>query len=857
MGFYRLLLFAYPKSFRAEYGDELCAVFARERREASGVGTLALWAAAILDILFNALRVHWDILRQDVRYTLRTLGRAPGFTFTAIAVAALGIGATTAAFTMVDHVLLRPLPFPAQDRLVKLYQNYSSKGLDDLSPANYRDWKQMSSSFEAMGAYNSREVNLTGTGDPRTLPSAAFTVDLFGVFSVQPLLGRVFSEDDNRDSAAPTVVLSYDLWQSLFDADPGVLGRKVVLNDGSYTVIGVMPRTFYFPTREARLWTLLRFAPDAFADRTDNYIYGVARLKTGVPIEQARADVSAVARRLALAYPKQLAKTGATVMFVRDDVSGQSLMMLKVLFGAALCVLLIACTNLASLLLARALGRRKELAVRAAMGAGRERLVRQMLTESLLLSFAGGILGVLIAKAALPLLVRLVPVTLPIAQTPSMDMRVLLVAAFITGGTGIVFGVVPALRMFRSDGLREGSRSGVGGRKERLRSALVVAEVTGSVILLVCCGLLIRALGRVQAVDPGFRSENVLTLRTALPVPKYEKRSQREAFYRRVLTDLRQLPGVTGAAYTSFLPMVVGGGIWPVQIQGRPEDLANRRTASLRFLTPGYFSVMGIPLLMGRDIADGDTFEAPWVAVVSQSFLDRYWPGENPLGRHFDFGNHDRAVVGVASNVKVRGLERSNEPQVYLSYQQHDQVSLYYAPKDLAIRASGDPLTLAPSVRKIIHDADAELPISNLRPLTEIVDLQTASRKVQVLVLGAFAFIAFLLAATGIHGLLAFAVSSRMQEIGVRIALGARSSNILGMVLRDGVTLAGIGVAIGVAGAYAAARLLESLLAGVTPGDITTFAAAILLALLMTLAGSLLPALRAMRVDPVTAIRVE
>jgi predicted permease len=857
MAFYRFLLLAYPKSFRSEYGDELCAAIARQRREASGVGVTALWLGAIFDILLNALRVHGDILGQDIRYTLRTLRRAPGFTFTAITVAALGIGATTAAFTMVDHVLLRPLSFAAQDRLVKLYQNRGAQGRDDLSPANYRDWKQMSSSFDATSAYNSRSVNLTGIGDPRTLASAAFTVEMFGVLGVHPLLGHVFTADDNRENAPQAVVLSYQLWQTLFDGEADVLGRKLSLNDGSYTIIGVMPKTFYFPTREAQLWTLLRFAPDAYADRSDTYIYGVARLKSGVSIKQASADLSAVARRLALAYPKELATVGATVMFVRDDVSGQSLLMLKVLLGAALCVLLIACTNLANLLLARALGRRKELSVRAAMGAGRERLVRQMLTESLLLSLAGGVLGVLIAKAALPLLVRLVPVALPIAEVPSMDLRVLFFAALITAGTGIIFGVAPALRMFRADGLSEGSRSGVGGRKERLRSALVVAEVTGSVILLVCCGLLIRALWNVQSVDPGFRSGNVLTLRTILPMPKYEQRPPREAFYRRVLTGVLQLPGVTGAAYTSFLPMVMGGGIWPVEIQGHPEDLAQRRTASLRFLTPGYFSVMGIPLVMGRDISESDTFKAPWVAVVSQSLVDRYWPGENPIGRHFDIGNHDRTVVGVSRDVKVRGLERSNEPQVYLSYLQHDQVSTYYAPKDLAIRCSGDPLALASAVRKIIRTADAELPISNLRPLAEIVDLQTAPRLVQVRVLGSFAFIAFLLAATGIHGLLAFSVSSRIQEIGVRIALGARSRNILGMVLRDGMLLAVIGVCLGIAGAYAAARLLESLLAGVKPGDVSTFAAAVLLALLMTLAGSLLPALRAMRVDPVTAIRVE
>ena len=859
MTFYRWLLHVYPSSFRTEYGEELCAVFATERREASGLGIPVFWIGAILDVLINAFRVHLDIFLQDFRYTLRTLGRSPGFAFTAVIVAALGIGATTAAFTMVDHVLIRPLPFPDPDRLVNLYEDKAALGQHDwdIAPANFRDWKQGSSSFENMGAYFHGPANLVGEGEPQTVQAAELTVDLFPTLGVQPLLGRVFSSDDNRDSAPATVVLSYGLWQTVFASDAGVLGRKMILDDGSYTVVGVMPKTFAFPTREAQLWKLMRLRPDAYADRNDNYLYGVGRLKRGVSMEKARADLGAIAGRLAQAYPKELAQTGATVRLMHDDVSGQALLMLKVLLGAALCVLLIACTNLANLLLARAMVRRKELAIRAAMGAGRERLVRQMLTESLFLALMGGALGVIIAKLALPLLTRLAPVYLPIVATPSMDLRVLLFAALITCGTGIVFGVIPALRIFRSDAMREGSRSGVGGRKERIRSILVIAEVTGSLVLLVSCGLLIRALWRIQAVDPGFRSKHVLTLRTMLPMPKYEKRAPREAFYRRVLTETRQLPGVTGAAYTSFLPMVMGGGIWPVEVQGHPEDIAKRRTASLRFITPGYFSVMSIPLVSGRDVSDSDTFEAPFVAVVSESFVKRYWPGENPLGRHFDFGNHDRVVVGVVRDIKVRGLERTNEPQVYLSYKQHDQVGLFYAPKDLAVRSSGDPLALAPAIRRIIHQADASQPVANMRTLGDIVELQTASRVVQVRVLGAFALIAFLLAATGIHGLLAFAVSSRTQEIGVRIALGARSQGILAMILRDGMVLAGTGILLGVGLAYGAGRLLQSLLAGVTPGDLETFAAAILLSALMTLAGSLLPALRAMRVDPVTAIRME
>jgi predicted permease len=520
-------------------------------------------------------------------------------------------------------------------------------------------------------------------------------------------------------------------------------------------------------------------------------------------------------------------------------------------------VLLVACTNLANLLLARAMTRRRELAVRAAMGAGSERLVRQMLTESLVLSIAGGTLGVFLAVAALPMLTKLIPVYLPIAEVPQVDLRVLLFAVGITVATGVGFGVLPALRVTRSRdsaGLRETSRAG-GGRRERVRSTLVIAEVALSVVLLVSCGLMIRALWKIQAVDPGFRSENVLTLRTSLPMPKYEKNATREQFYQKVLAQAQRLPGVSGAGYTSFLPIVLGGGVWPVEAEGHPEPLSSRQSASARFVTPGYLAAMGTPLRAGRDVSESDTLASPRVAVVSESFVRRYWPGENPIGRHFNFGAYDLMVVGIVGDVRVRGLERIAEPQVYMPYRQ-PQMSAYYAPKDLVARGT-DVANLAPALRRIIHEADPAQPVVSVRLLSDIVDSNTAPRRVQVDVLGAFAAIAFLLAAIGIHGVLAFAVSNRTQEIGVRMALGARGGDILSMILRDGVMLALAGIAVGVVLAYGAGRTLEALLDGVAPSDTATFASAIALCLLMTVAGSLIPAVRAVRIDPVSAIRTE
>jgi predicted permease len=860
---YRALLHLYPASWRAEYGDEMAALFADRRRAASsGIAILALSLEALADLLTGAAAIQFDHLRQDLRYTARTFRRAPGFAATAIAIAAVGIGATTAAFTMVDHVLIRPLPFAHQERIVKLYEDHPAQGsrFVDMSPANYRDWKRMSKSFQLTGAFRGLSVNLTGQGDPRTLDGASVTSEIFPLLGVQPALGRYFDQRDDSDSAPGTAVLSYGLWQSEFGADPNILGRAINLYEIPYIVIGVMPKSFYFPSRAARLWTPMRWAPRDFEDRLNTYIFGIARLKPDVSLQQAQAELSTIAGQLARAYPKELARTGATVILLRDDVSPQALLMLKVLLAAALCVLLIACTNLANLLLARAMVRRRELAVRTALGAGRERLIRQMLTESLVLALAGGSLGLLIARSALPLLVRLVPTSLPIAEVPPIDIRVLLFTLLLIGVTGIVFGIIPALRIFRGQNggdLREGGRSGIGGHRERLRSALVVAEIAGSVVLLVGFGLLTHALWRIQSTDPGFVADRVLTLRTALPIPRYQSASARAPFYRHVLDAARQLPGVTGAAYTSFLPMVNRGGIWPVEIEGRPQDVTQRSTASLRFVTPGFFPAMGIPLLQGRDIAERDTNESPYVAIVSQSFVRRYWTGENPLGRHIDFGNHNRLVIGVVGDIRVRGLERQSEPQVYLSWQQPDDVSPWYAPKDLVVRSGAGTGELVPALRRIIHEADPGQPVSDVRPLTEIVHAETASRRVQLGVLGAFGLTAFLLAAVGIHGLLSFTVSSRTQEIGVRIALGAQRSDIMRMTLRDGFQLAAIGIVIGAALAYGAGRLLASLLAGVQPDDLATFAAACLLALLMTLAGSFLPALRAVRVDPATALRAE
>jgi putative ABC transport system permease protein len=858
---YRVLLHLYPASWRAEYAAEMGAVFNARLRSARGFGVLALWISALLDTLHNAFLVHCDLLWQDVRYALRTFRRAPGFAVTAIGIAAVGIGATTAAFTMVDYSLIRPLPFPHQDRLVRLYADHGGEKYWDLSPGIYRGWKLSSTSFQSMGAYSGATMNLTGQGEPQTLDGSRVTGEVFSILGVQPVIGRAIAMEDDRESSPATVVLSYGLWQRVFGGDTGILGKTINMYDKPYTVIGVMPKTFYFPNRDAQFWVPMRWAPEDFQNLLDTYIYGIGLLKPGVSVEHALAELKTVAGRMAQEFPNELKTTSAQVLLVRDDIADQPKLMLKVLMGAALCVLLIACTNLANLLLARAMMRRRELAVRTALGAGRERLIRQALTESLMLSGAGGALGVLIAKAALPLLTRLVPVVLPVAEVPPIDGRVLFFAAVLTCLTGICFGAIPALRASRGNRaleLHEGGRSGIGGRREHLRSVLVIAEVAMSIVLLAGFGLLAQALWRVQAIDPGFRADHVLTLRTSLPMPRYRTTEAREPFYSRVLAEVRQLPGVTSAAYATWLPMVPGfGGIWLVEAEGHPEDASHQKTASLRYVTPGYFATLGIPLRAGRDVEERDTNTSEYVALISESLARRYWGDQNPVGRHVNVGNNERRIIGVVGDVKFRGQERQNEPQVYCSWKQPNNVSPNYAPKDLAIRTSGDPMLLAPALYRIIHAADPSEPVINVRSLEDIVDAGTASRRVQLWVLGAFGAMAFLLAAVGIHGLLSFAVSTRTQEIGVRMALGAQRGDILAMTLWDGMRLSAIGLVLGVALAYGAGRLLQALLAGVKPDDVGAFGAAAALAVLMTLAGCALPAWRAVRIDPTTAIRTE
>lgn len=863
---YRALLRLYPPSFRAEYAAELTRTFdAQVRDRGAFLGVLA----AIGDVVPNAIGAHWEILKQDLQYTARTLVNARGFAAAAILVTALGVGANTATFSVADFVLVRPLPYKDPHELVRLCEGPKDGGgwgcMNQLSPANLRDVVNSTNSFESWGAWTGWSVNLVGHGDPQRISAVQVTPQLIPLLGVAPLLGRVFEHPTPRElrtpeSDASSVVLSHGLWQTQFGGDPGVLGKRLLLDGTPYVVIGVMPATFRFPSNDVQLWMPLALPDQTFENRQNTYLDGIARLRDGATFEQGRAELAGIFTRLQREYPESNGETGFSYFYQRDYVMPRNRLMILALCGASLCMLLLTCANLANLLLARAASRERELAVRAALGAGRERLVRQMLTESVTLALLGGVAGVGAAALAMPLLQLVLPAGMPVAGGPSLDGRVLVLAAGFTALTGLGFGLIPALRVGGGttgfSALREGARGG--GGRQRLRATLVAIEVAVSVMLLISSGLFIRAIWRVQGVDPGFKPEGVVTMRTDLPLPKYAEPAARAAFYDRVLTEVRALPGVEHAAYTSGVPMVLWGGIAGVEIPGREIAPSRREGVAFRLASSQYFNAIGIPLRSGRDLADDDIPGRQLVAVVSQSFIDKYWPGDVGLGKQFVIREDLRTIVGIVGDVKTRGLERTNEPQVYLPAKQPPgtgQLGGLYVPKDLVIKAPTQQLSVVPAVREAVRRADADQPVANVRMMTEIVNGQFATRNAQLRILGALALLALLLSAVGIHGLLAFTVAQRGREIGVRLALGAEPRSVARMVVSDATRMALIGVIPGVIGAYLAARAMTALLFGVEPGDPWTIIGAASLCLATAVVAALRPAVRAARVNPIAALK--
>src|SRR5215831_7318684 len=759
---------------------------------------------------------------QDLRYAWRTLRRSPGFTATAIAIIALGIAATVAAFTVLDYVLLRPLPFPQPDRLVRIYQSDLARGVPRLeaSPPNFTDWRAGSTSFSAMASFLfNNPMTLLGDGEPRQIDTAAFDADVLTVLGVRPLVGRGFTAADLKGNFLGVVLLRYDFAVTMFGSPSAALNRTITLDNRARTVVGVMPAGFTFPSRDPEVWVPMVPFDILGQSRTNLVLNVVARLRPAVSIGQAQSEMNVMAGRLQLAYPKDNAGVSISVVDMRDVVSPQARMLVWTVFAAAFCLLLIVCTNLTNLLLARAVARRQEMAVRAAIGAGPWRLVKQLLTESAVLAAAGGLLGLVIAMAAVPLVARMVPDVLPVSGAPAVDLRVLAFAVASTIVTCLAVGVVPALRSSRTvDAQVLRARAGVA--VGRLRSALVLAEVAATVTLLVGGGLLVKAMWRVQSVDLGFHADGVLTLRTNLPFLKYPNYDARRGFYDRVLSETRALPGVVSAGYTTGLPLVLGAGIMQITVPGVVDDPAQTPRASIRFVTPDYFATMRIPLRGGRFVDARDNAASAPAAVISEALARRLWPGQDPIGRELVIFKDKRTVVGVAGDIIVRGLERTSEPQIYMSPLQLAPFGIFYAPRDLVVRTSGDAMALAPAIRRIIHSADPEQVITNLR-------------------------------------LFAYTVQSRTREVGVRIALGAAPRVIARMFLQQGVVLGVMGVAFAMPLAYAAARAMNALLFGLSAADPSVYLIAGSVALLMTIASSVMPAVRAAGIDPAITIRNE
>jgi putative ABC transport system permease protein len=805
-------------------------------------------------------------LVQDLRYGWRMLRKKPGFTAVAIIIMALGIGANTAIFSLVRAVLLRPLPFANPDRLVMVWEDATFIGFpkNTPAPANYADWKARNEVFEDMAALDYHGFNLTGDDEPEKVYAFGVTASFFPLLGVEPLLGRVLTAEDDRPEASKVVVISYPLWQSRYGGQSSIVGREILLNDEKYTVVGVMPRGFQFLHPEIRLWVPSGFTAKTLADRDDHYLQVVARIKPGVTLNQANSNIKTIQAQIERDYPNDAGLLGANVISLGEELTGETRRPLIVLLVAVAFVLLIASANLANLLLSRALSRTKEIAVRTALGGSRRRLVRQLLTESVLLSLAGGISGVLVAFWSFDFLRHLIPQGLSLFVDLRIDWAVLAFTLALSVITGTMFGLAPALQSSRVDlneALKQGGgRTSLSAGHRRLQSAMVVGEVALAMVLLVGAGLLIKTFARLRDQYSGLRAERVLTLRTQLPEGRYKDAQRRFAFYEQVLERVTALPGVV-AAYTTSVPLEWKGGTNSITIEGRPVEPGVIYDAIHRQISPDYFKAMGIALKQGRFFNEVDNQQSMPVVIINETMAREFWPDENALGKRFKQGGGNThapwaTIVGIVADLRQMGAEAPVKAEMYLPYRQAVQ-QYWYAPRDLVIRTSVEPLSLAGAVIGKVHEVDADQPVSNIRTMKDVLGEQFGQRETGTTLLGVFAALAMLLAAIGLYGVLSYFVSQRIPEFGVRIALGAQSRDILWLVLKRGMGLALVGLAIGLAGSFALMRLIESLLFEVSASDPAVFGLIALLLAAAAFAACYIPVRRAMKIDPMVALRYE
>lgn len=805
-------------------------------------------------------------LIQNLRYGLRGLWKNPGFTAVAVLSLALGIGANTAIFSLVNEVLLKPLPFRDPDRLAMIWEDSTAIGFprDTPAPANYVDWKTQNRVFDDVAALNWLNYNLTGDGEPEKIMAFGVTANLFPLLGVQPALGRDFSADEDKPDAGKVVILSHGLWQRRYGGVAGILGKEILLNYEKHTVIGVMPAGFQFLQSYIGLWVPAAFSQQELASRGNHYLNVVARLKPGVTAEQAQADIASITARIAKSYPTEAENLKAAVVPMREELAGESRRPLMILLAAVGFVLLIACANIANLLLARAANRRREIAIRTALGASRSRIVGQLLTESVLLAGIGGSIGLLFASWSFRFLQKLIPPGMAQTTELKIDSPVLVFALAVSLVTGIIFGLLPALQASKVDfneTLKQGGRGGLSAGGNRLRGALVIAEVALALVLLAGAGLLIQTLYNLQNQYSLFQPEKILTMRTVLPDGKYDEHPKRVAFYDQVLERLKGLPGVVSAGYTTSMPLQWKGGANGFTIEGRPERNNLGTNANHRQVSAEYLQTMGISLREGRYFGNQDDEQAIPVVLVNETLARQHWPNESAVGKRIKNGRADstqpwRTIVGVVADVRQMGLDAPVKAEMYFPYRQITSHG-FFRPRDLAIRTNGNPMDLVAAARREIRAVEPDQPIANIATMAEQLGEEMQQRRVGMILLASFAALALLLASLGIYGVLAYFVAQHTPEIGVRLALGAQRRDVLALVLKKGMTLAGAGVGIGLIAGLALTRLMQSLLYGVNASDpLTFFSIAALLGGVAFLA-CYLPARRATNVDPMTALRYE
>jgi putative ABC transport system permease protein len=799
-----------------------------------------------------------DTLFQDARYGFRMLLKNPGFTAVAVVVLALGIGANAAIFSVVNTVLLRPLPYADPDRLMVLRETKLPQFPEfSVSPGNFLDWQKQNTVFEKMAAIQGSAFNLSGDGEPERFRGARISAGLFEMLGVNPAQGRTFLDEEDQPGHNNVAILSHALWQRRFGADPNILGRAITLNATSYTVIGIMPPNFGFPDRETDLWTPVAFSAQQAQQHGSHYISVIGRLKPGATVDQAQSEMSDIAGRIAGQFPDTNTGWDVRVTPMQEyDVRDMKFTLL-VLLGTVAVVLLIACLNVANLLLARATARQKEVAIRTALGASRWRIARQLLTESVLLSIVGGGVGLLLAVWGVGLLLALAPEDLPRVKDVALDSRVLGFTLFVTLLTGLIFGLAPAMQASKpnlNETLKEGGRGSTGSH-HRVRGVLVILEVALALVLLVCAGLMIRSFLSLQQVNPGFNPRNALAVSVSLPGKKYPESDQQAAFFTQLVEKVAALPGVQAVGVTQSLP-IQSDYVLGFNIQGRPPDPPGEDVSTNYYaVSPDYFKAMGIALIRGRIFTEQDRKDAPRVAIINETMAKKYFPDEDPIGKHINVTNGPerfREIVGIVSDVKQYGLDRPTTAQTYEPYLQTPFSSM-----TLIVRTEGNPASLSAAIRSQVLAVDKDQPVSRIRLLDQVVSDSVAKQRFSMTLLGVFAVLALILAAVGLYGVMSYAVTQRTHEIGIRMALGASARDVLKLVIGQGMMLALIGIGIGLVASFGLTRLMASLLFGVSATDPVTFAVISVVLTGVALGACFVPARRALKVDPMVALRYE